>query len=171
MTFTATFSQSESDWDKLIGLVVSEYKADTIQVYHKFENSKLIWDLKNVKSTQDMEIYDKFGTNFDIVAPKTVDDTVTVKIENIKVVFYSTEKTLKKKHNKRVNKYTKETLLKRKNEQYAYISIPLISIDKKYAIIYSGYYCGGLCGNGGIFYLENINGVWKIINYERRWIS
>ena len=131
----------------------------------------LMRDLDNIKSSQDAKLYEKFGTDFDIVSPKVFDDTVTVSIEKVKVSYYPTEKMLKKQNKKRLNRYTKKNLVKNKGKQYAHISIPIISYDGEKAIVYGGYYCGGLCGSGGIFFLEKIDGMWHLIEYERRWVA
>lgn len=51
------------------------------------------------------------------------------------------------------------------------ISSPLFTTDKKYGLIFAESYCGGLCGHGGYFLFENINGDWQQIGFQTRWMS
>ncbi len=51
------------------------------------------------------------------------------------------------------------------------LSSPLITNDNKYGLIFVESYCGPLCGHGGYFLFENINGDWKQIGFHSRWVS
>ena len=156
LTFTVSFSQTEKDLTAIIELVIAEYQSDTIIVYNRFNNDQLLSDLENAKNFQDFQTHEKYGT---------------VEIENINVDFFSAIKKMDKKNNKRIRGYTKTKLKKNNRKPVAYISFPLISTDRKSAIVYGSYICGGLCGSGGIFFLKKINGQWNIKAYENRWIS
>ncbi len=180
LTFTVSFSQTEKDLTEIIELVIAEYQTDTIIVNNRFRNEELLSALDGVKSRKDSEIHDKYGTeldsngidpNWEIKTAEMYDDSVTVKIEKIKVEFFPAITIIDKKDNKRLRRYTKTKLKKNKRKPVAYISFPLISTDQKRAIVYGSYICGGLCGSGGIFHLEKINGKWTMLEYERRWVA
>lgn len=180
LTCTVSFSQTEKDLTEIIELVIAEYQTDTIIVHNRFDNHELLSALDGVKSRKDSQIHEKYGTeldsneidpNWEIKTAEMYDDTVTVKIEKIKVEFFPAITIVDKKDNKRVRRYTKIKLKRNKRNPVAFISYPLISTDRKKAIVYGAYVCGGLCGSGGIFYLEKINGKWEMVEYERRWIA
>ncbi len=180
LTFTVSFSQTEKDLTEIIELVIAEYQTDTIFVHNRFDNHELLSALDRVKSLKDSQIHEKYGTeldskvidpNWDIKTAEMYDDTVTVKIENIKVEFFPAITIVDKKDNKRVRRYTNIKLKKNKRNPVAFISYPLISTNRKKAIVYGAYVCGGLCGSGGIFYLEKIKGKWHMVEYERRWVA
>jgi hypothetical protein len=44
-----------------------------------------------------------------------------------------------------------------------HVSVPLISADGRYAILYSTVECGGLCGGSAFHLYEKINDDWKLI--------
>ena len=180
LTFTVSFSQTEKDLTEIIELVISEYQSDTIIVYNRFNNYELLSALDGAKSYKDSQIHEKYRTeldsngidpNWEIKTAEMYDDSLTVKIEKVKVEFFPAITIVDKKDNKRLRRYTKTKLKKNKRKPVAYISFPLISTDRKRAIVYGSYVCGGLCGSGGIFYLEKINGKWKMVKYERRWVA
>ena len=180
------FSQTEEDYSEVIRLVISEYQKDTIKVYKKFHNNKLHSDLIGVKSEQDSKISKKYKILKDSVRPdinrlntyvdqemeERNDDSTYVEIENIKILFFSNLEMIDNKNKGRIDKYYKaEFENNRKNRPIAFISYPLISIDKNKAIVYGSYVCGGLCGSGGIYFLEKVNEKWKVSKYEIRWTS
>jgi hypothetical protein len=180
LTFTVSFSQTDKDLTEIIELVIAEYKTDTIIVNNRFNNDEVLSALDDAKSRKDSKIHDKYKTeldsngidpNWEIKTAEMYEDSVTVQIENIKVKFFPTITLVDKKDNKRIKRYTKTKLKKNKKRPVAFISFPLISTDRKRAIVYGSYICGGLCGNGGVFYLEKIKGKWKMIEYERRWTA
>ncbi|MBZ0327190.1 MAG: hypothetical protein K8F54_06255 [Altibacter sp.] len=179
LNLTVAFSQTEKDLTEIIELVITEYQADTISVYNKFINDELLSALVLIKNQKDSNIHEKYVTkldsngndlNWEIKTAEMYDDTVTVNIEKMKVKFFPAIEIGDKKDNKRIRRYTKIDLIKHKKKPFAYISFPLISIDGSKAVIYSGYVCGGLCGSGGIFYFEKVDGEWKIIGFERKWV-
>ena len=180
LTFSVTFSQTDEDLTEIIELVIAEYQNDTIIVNNRFNSDELLSALDGAKSRKDSKINDKYRTkldsngidpNWEIKTAEMYEDSVTVKIEKIKVKFFPAITIVDKKDNKRIKRYTKTKLKKNKRKPVAYISFPLISTDGKKAIVYGSYICGGLCGSGGIFYLEKINGKWKMMEYERRWVA
>jgi predicted ATP-grasp superfamily ATP-dependent carboligase len=149
-------------------------------IYNRFNNDKLLSALDGVKSYKDSQIHEKYGAevdsngidpNWEIKTAEMYDDSVTVVIEKVKVKFFPAIAIIDKMNNKRIRQYTKKDLKKNKNKPLAYMSFPLISTVRKRAIVYGSYVCGGLCGSGGIFYLEKVNGKWKVVEYERRWIA
>ena len=180
LTYSVSFSQSDKDLAKIIQLVIENYQTDTIIVYHKFDNYELLVSLDGAKSYKDSQIHEKYKAeldsngvdpNWEIKSAEMYDDSVTVKIEKVKVEFFPTISIVDKKDNKRIKRYTKAKLKKNKKKPVVFISFPLISIGGNRAVVYGSYVCGGLCGSGGIFYLGKINGKWSILEYERRWVA
>ena len=51
------------------------------------------------------------------------------------------------------------------------ISRPIFSKDKSVIIISEGFYCGGLCGSGGIYIYKKINGKWEMEEMYSLWVS
>ena len=49
-------------------------------------------------------------------------------------------------------------------------SLPAYSSDG-YAVVYGSYVCGGLCGYGWLFLLQQQGGVWRVVATEMLWIS
>lgn len=43
---------------------------------------------------------------------------------------------------------------------------PLFTADKKKALINTYYHCGVMCGQGVVYYLELIDGKWKVTGYD-----
>ncbi|WP_313261271.1 hypothetical protein [Sphingobacterium sp.] len=43
---------------------------------------------------------------------------------------------------------------------------PLFTADKKKALIHTYYHCGIMCGHGFVYFLELIDGKWKVIGYD-----
>ena len=60
---------------------------------------------------------------------------------------------------------------KRERDNFYEISLPLISNDQQKAYLELNYYCNGLCGFGIAIYLKKANGIWKIIEKRRTWVS
>lgn len=60
-----------------------------------------------------------------------------------------------------------------KNLKYTYFySIPLFSSDEKYVLIRKSFYCGNICGYGGIYlYRKTANNSWEIVRILNGWIS
>lgn len=158
---------------EIIELAIAEYQTDTLVVYNRFENDELMAALKKRKSKKDTKAHEKYGKEltWDIIVNEIDADSITVEVEKVKVDYFPTINVLDKKNNKRIRKYTKTKLKRTKKRPTAFISFPLISTDRKRAIVYGSYDCGGLCGSGGIFYFENINGKWRLIVYKRRWVA
>ncbi len=176
LNVSVVFSQTDKDISEIIQLVINEYKSDTISVYFRFKNDRLKSDLEITKSIHDRKIYEVHNGDFDYyvenIAPRVDDDSVTVRMEKIKLTYSIQQKITKKTNNKRVRRFVKSDFKKSKrNTPFAFISIPLVSTDTKKAIVYGSYYCGGLWGSGGVFFFEKINKVWTFINYEQRWVS
>ena len=181
LTCSVSFSQIKNDLTEIIEIIVTDYKSDTINVYHRFKNFRLLSDLDRLKSDKDSKIHEKYDSeldsnginiNWEIEVAEMYDDSVTVNIERLKVKFFPSITFIDKKENKRIKRYFKTKYEKNKRKKpIAYISVPLISTDGKKAIVYGSYICGSLCGSGGVFHLEKINGKWKIADYVIRWIS
>jgi hypothetical protein len=53
------------------------------------------------------------------------------------------------------------------------VTVSEIRFDKehKHAIIFYGFYCGSLCGNGGTVILEKVDGAWQRKSQCSNWIS
>lgn len=181
LTFGNLFSQNKNDYSEIIELVIAEYKSDTIKVYKRFQNQRLLTELERVKMQHDSKVYETYeqlkdsakpDANFEQKFNALYSDSVIVTLEKIKIKFFPSLEWVEKKDKDRIKPYYKADFEKRrKNRPIAFISMPLISIDNKKAIVFDSYICGGLCGSGGVFFLEKINGVWKIIDYEIRWVA
>ena len=174
-----SFSQNKSDYSEIIKVVVSSYESDSIKIYKRFNNNRLLEELERIKTLKTQALYRKYekpkdskklNKYYDRIIDEIYSDSVTVKIENIKVNFFFNSNQLEKKDKRKINPYYR-TKYSRKKRPVAFISFPLISVNEKKAIVYGMYICGGLCGSGGVFFLEKNNGKWTIIKYEIRWIS
>lgn len=188
-SFLQLLGQQKNDSKEIIDLVVNNYKNDSIEVYHKFHNYELIKDFDNAESEKFLKITreiekrinssefaeldekEKAGIYLDFLWENIDADTVTVTFNKIKILLNTNKKLIDRKDNKRIKKYTKKNLTNKKKNKYAFISFPIISTDKIKAIIYVGYYCGSLCGKGGILHLEKLNGKWEIVEFVPTWIS
>ena len=51
------------------------------------------------------------------------------------------------------------------------MSIPIFSLSKQKAYLQLDYYCGSLCGYGMAIYLKKVNGIWKVVEKHRTWVS
>jgi hypothetical protein len=45
-----------------------------------------------------------------------------------------------------------------------------LNLSKTQAIVYVDHYCGGLCGGGGYFLMQRVNGVWHVVDEHMTWI-
>ena len=173
---TAGLCQSANDINQITQILINEYAADTIKVYHKFNNKALVRDLEKAKSNYDFEKMNQVELMNDSLSLdeelSMFSDNVTIEFESIRVKYYESEKQLKRVNKKKLKKYCNGKFKKsKKNVPLAFISSPLISDDGKYAIVYCSYVCGSLCGSGGIQYLKLVNNKWEIDKYEMRWVS
>ena len=66
---------------------------------------------------------------------------------------------------------TLDEIKKGNHKNYFIFSIPIISKNKNKAYIELDYHCGGLCGSGRAYFLEKIEGRWKVISKWKTWIS
>ncbi|WP_452601970.1 hypothetical protein [Pontimicrobium sp. MEBiC06410] len=177
-----SFSQNKSDYSEIIKVVVSTYKSDSIKIYKRFNNNnnnRLLKELERIRTLKTQDLYHKYekpkdskklNEYYDRIVDEIYSDSVTVKIENIKINFFSNFNQLEKKNKRKIYPFYK-TKYSRKKRPIAFISFPLISVNEKKAIVYGMYICGGLCGSGGLFFLEKINNKWIIVKYEIRWVS
>jgi hypothetical protein len=51
------------------------------------------------------------------------------------------------------------------------VTTPAFSRDRKTAIIYAEFYCGGLCGSGDFYLFEKRNEHWEIAGWQTLWVS
>jgi len=54
---------------------------------------------------------------------------------------------------------------------FAETSLPVLSADRKQALVYVAYHCGGLCGVGLLLLMEQVGSVWQVIKEEQLWVS
>lgn len=80
-------------------------------------------------------------------------DTKIVKMPN--PIIYDSTLTMHKKGHHRLYEF----------------STPIFSKDGQKVCVYAGYYCGGLCGRGKIYYLVKNKNSWKLIHSSFTWIS
>ena len=172
LCYSVSFAQDNSEFKEILGLVIEQFEKESIIVYSKFENSEILEELERNKSVHDSKILDSLGTDFGIVSPKVLDDTVTINMDKMRVIYSEQKELVTKTSNKKLNRFLKRKFEKnRKIRPLAFISFPILSADKKEAIVYGYYVCGNLCGEGGTFYLEKENNEWRLRRYLSRWIS
>lgn len=174
LSVNISFSQTKEDYGEIIGLIVSQYENDTLKVYKRFNNYTLLSTLELMKSFQDGGYYkeyekiedsDKFD-HYEKISAKLYDDSVTVKIENIRVKYFQNLERVKKEDNRLIRHFHETNYEKRRKKRpILYISIPLLSVDNKRAIVFGDYICRGICG-GTIFLLDKVNGKWRITDYK-----
>ena len=165
-------AQSGNDYSDILRLALDLYAKESINVYSRFENSEIEAELERVKSDNARQQYDLFGADFDLVTPGMYDDTVTVVMDKIKLLYFEQKKKTIETANKRISRFIKFNFEKnRKKRPLAFISIPVISLDREKAIVYCYYVCGNLCGEGGTLYFKKENNKWILTNYIHRWIS
>jgi hypothetical protein len=57
------------------------------------------------------------------------------------------------------------------NFGYFVVSHAGLNLSKTEAILYVDHFCGGLCGGGGYFLMQKINGVWRVVDEHVTWVS
>lgn len=181
INFGNVFSQTKKDYSEIIKLAIAEYENDSVKVYKRFKNDMLLSNLDLAKSQQDQKIYEEYENlkdttlsykYFDQKLAELYDDSVTVKIETISVLFFPNFEWVDKKDNDRIRRFYKADFeSNRKRRPIAFISIPLFSNVNKKAIVYGSYICGGLCGSGRVLLFEKIKGKWKLIKSDLSWVS
>lgn len=175
------FSQSENDTNDIIKLVVNNYKNDTIDVFYKFQNQELIDNLSDAEWRKiDLgKILEECSKKYDTITERDLffecwnsklsNDTAAFQFEKIRVKHCRNNDFLKETNDKKLKKHYKASYIKnKKTKPLAFISFPLISADRKKAIVYCTYLEENLSGNKGYYILEKINRKWKIITYEFR---
>lgn len=170
------FSQSIEDEREITELLVNKYARDTIEIFHKFDNSWLIKNVEEAKSRFEIKKMEEIDLRKDSVSIDEqlaiFDDNVTIKFEGVKIKYSNIIRKLNKANKKRLNTYVNGKFQKRKKKTpFVFISSPIISENGKYAVVYCSYVCDGLCGNGGYQFLKKINNKWVIDKYEIRWVS
>ena len=51
------------------------------------------------------------------------------------------------------------------------MSIPVLTNDGKRALVYVGFHCGGLCGVGVLYLMEQGASGWQVVKTGQLWIS
>jgi hypothetical protein len=169
-----SFAQFENDVEKIIEIVVKDYRKDSIDICFKFENVNLLNDIESARSNYHYKLLEKysfddllsFENNWELIEPEEL------RFEGINVHYENSKKLIKKKSKKKIKKYVKGKYQTDKSTRpLAFISIPLISQNNDEAIVYVSYTCGGLCGSGGIIYFKKINYFWERVDYQLKWVS
>lgn len=165
------FSQSENDLREIVQVVVKHYQYDTIDVYHKFANQKLLNNLFSIKMNQETKIYEQLLLHPDSLSAdrrweivgEQMSDTTTISIEGLRIFYNSNYLTVEGNDSKKLNRYFKNDYQKRRRKlPLAYISSPVIITDNKKAFVY-WHINSGLYGNDGMLFLEKTNNNWQII--------
>ena len=138
-----SFSQTEEDYRSLISITIDRFEKENLRVYKKFENNSLLekLDVSYSKKFDEVKIHlenkndslnEKFYL-FDIM----FSDTLQVNVRDIEVNYNSTVEKLEKTNGKKIKRYVKSDFIKRKrNENHASLSFPLLSSTGTKAIIY-----------------------------------
>ncbi|RTY85831.1 hypothetical protein [Flavobacterium sp. GT3R68] len=111
--------------------------------------------------------------NSKIIEPMffTSKDSTYLILQNSGIVKYRIDEKILAKVNFTSSEMEKTKRKIGKHYSFYEISLPLFSVDNNKAYVELGYYCGSLCGQGKAFFLEKINGKWKIIESFGTWIS
>lgn len=54
---------------------------------------------------------------------------------------------------------------------FAETSLPVLTADRKQALVYVAHHCGGLCGVGIVVLLERAGSGWHVVKEEELWVS
>lgn len=123
---------------------------------NKLDNEIIPWDSCNVyKDFNECWLGDFIQTKSDTI----ITDQILTLIQN---EFDSID-------NK--TKAFNELKSKKSKKRFFNISIPIIIESENIAIIKLAYWCGDLCGSGGILIFKFQNGKWKKIEERCTWIS
>jgi hypothetical protein len=57
------------------------------------------------------------------------------------------------------------------NLGYFVVSHVGLNLNKTEALLYSDYFCGGLCGGGSYVLMRKVDGVWHVVDRRRTWVS
>lgn len=168
-----SFSQN-NEINQLVEVVIEERCSDRVIIDRHFENSEFIKDLERIKYDQDKEVMKRSLSDsleeFNSSA-WFLDDTVTVSVGNIQVEYSSALRLLKRKNRDRIKNTCPKSRTTSSTHSTFVVSSPVFSIKGDEAIIYTEYYCGVLCAEGGIVFLRKLNGKWEIVEKTTRWIS
>ncbi len=172
LSLSVSLAQTNNEYEKILSIVIEQFEVESIKVYSRFENSEIIEELERIKKVHENKILDSLGANFDIISPKIYDDTVTVVMDEVRLSYFDQKELLSKTSNGKVNRFLNQKFEKnRKKRPLAFISFPVLSHDRRKAIVYVYYVCGNLCGEGGTIYLEKSGEDWRPIKYIFRWLA
>lgn len=56
---------------------------------------------------------------------------------------------------------------------FGYFAVSHIGLNpsKTEAVVYVDHFCGGLCGGGGYFLMQKVNGVWHVVDQHNTWMA
>ena len=117
----------------------------------------------------ELEFYDKPSAIFQYIIQNAktnleIDNKILEnKINNSKIINDCSAEMQKIRIDEKTEKW--------ETDENAQISLPILSIDKKTAIIQITNNCGMLCGNTTLYAFKKIEGKWKIINKKMLKIS
>lgn len=124
-----SFSQNKSDYSEIIKVVVSTYKSDSIKIYKRFNNNRLLKELERIRTLKTQDLYHKYekpkdskklNEYYDRIADEIYSDSVTVKIENIKFNFFSNFNQLEKKNKRKIYPFYKTKYSRKKKTDCLY---------------------------------------------------
>jgi len=73
--------------------------------------------------------------------------------------------------NKTLNRSRVAYVDKIKKDIYSY-SLSIFNLEKNIALIRVSFYCGSLCGHGGVYvYQKGNDGNWKLLDVINSWVS
>lgn len=110
-----------------------------------------------------LSVYSQFANQSAKTDLKIDDKIQENKISDTKIITDCSTKIKKIKIDEKTERW--------ETNSNAQISLPVLSIDKKTAIIQISNNCGMLCGDTHLFVFKKINGKWKVINKKMLRIS
>ena len=167
-TCTSIIAQSKQDYVEIIELVVDDCRADSAVIYNKFMNKSL---MKDLRKNREHHIEDQIASNEsqDLMS-LYANNSLVLDFEGISYNHNHSQEVLKKAHRNKLRRYYKNGY-RSKGKPINYLSFPLISANKKHALIKVQHYCGPLCGSSGYYLLKWENGKWGIEDFVLRSVS
>ena len=144
---TIIYSQSKTDYSEIITEVVKLYEKDNVNIYYQLDNDIYELELFLIKN-------DKNNPKSEI-------------LKHININYKDFKKIYRKTQNKAISNYfSTQTTSNLKDNNMAFMGIPIISKDGNSAIIFGRYSCGFFCGQLTLFYFTKKDTKWLLSNLK-----